>query len=270
MPCDPGQSGSLLRGSMVACAGPTQGPFPPRLAPSRRGGAIFPAVAPALCAFRSRMDRQFANPGPFSEDPGPRDQSPGEGRRRRMTHRSAMIRDRDEVEIRLTSEAEYLLPFTFIEARNEGTLFDRYAHVFREAARQHRLFHIVNKTTENILGTGSTGTRRRQFARPGRDRRPHGSPGRTRLWNRDSVAQGHDATPSRRAGATRRMNNISRTWRKVTATPFTRCLTPASSPPGMSMSIAETLTRRSTTCSRTDSPRSGCKRSSSTVKRSET
>jgi GNAT superfamily N-acetyltransferase len=71
-----------------------------------------------------------------------------------MVHRPAMIRDQDRVEIRLTREAEYRLPFTFIEALNEGTLFDRPAHVFREAARQHRLFHVVNRSTENILGTG--------------------------------------------------------------------------------------------------------------------
>ena len=68
-----------------------------------------------------------------------------------MVHRPAMIRDQDRVEIRLTSEAEYRLPFTFIEALNEGTLFDRPAHVFLDAAR---LFHVVNRTTENILGTG--------------------------------------------------------------------------------------------------------------------
>jgi len=71
-----------------------------------------------------------------------------------MVHRPIMIRDQDRVEIRLTREAEYRLPFTFIEALNEGTLFDRPAHVFRVAARQHRLFHVVNRTTENILGTG--------------------------------------------------------------------------------------------------------------------
>jgi transcriptional regulator with XRE-family HTH domain len=65
-----------------------------------------------------------------------------------------MIRDQDRVEIRLTREAEYRLPFTFIESLNEGTLFDRPAHVFRVAARQHRLFHVVNRTSENILGTG--------------------------------------------------------------------------------------------------------------------
>jgi predicted GNAT family acetyltransferase len=71
-----------------------------------------------------------------------------------MTHRPAIIRDRDRVEIRLTNEAEYQLPYIFIEALNEGTRFDRPAHVFRDAAREHRLFHVVNRTTENILGTG--------------------------------------------------------------------------------------------------------------------
>jgi GNAT superfamily N-acetyltransferase len=71
-----------------------------------------------------------------------------------MTNRPAMIRDQDRVGIRLTEEAEYRIPFTFIEALNEGTLFDRPAHVFRDAAREHRLFHVLNRNTENILGTG--------------------------------------------------------------------------------------------------------------------
>src|SRR5262249_45341335 len=77
-----------------------------------------------------------------------------QSRRRKMVHRPAMIRDQDTIEIRLTRDAEYRLPFTLIEALNEGPLFDRPAHVFRDAARQHRLFHVANRTTENILGTG--------------------------------------------------------------------------------------------------------------------
>ena len=56
--------------------------------------------------------------------------------------------------MRLTGEAEYLIPFTFIEALNEGTLFDRPAHAFLEAARERRLFHVLNRTTDNIIGTG--------------------------------------------------------------------------------------------------------------------
>jgi len=71
-----------------------------------------------------------------------------------MVHRPPIIRDQDTIEIRLTKESEYRLPFTFIEALNEGTLYDRPAHVFRDAAREHRLFHVMNRTTENIVGTG--------------------------------------------------------------------------------------------------------------------
>ena len=46
------------------------------------------------------------------------------------------------------------IPFTFIEALNEGTLFDRPAHAFLDAARERRLFHVLNRTTDNIIGTG--------------------------------------------------------------------------------------------------------------------
>src|SRR5262245_52773324 len=71
-----------------------------------------------------------------------------------MGLRPAVIRDKDRIDVRLTEEAEYLIPFTFIEALNEGTLFDRPAHAFRDAAREHRLFQVMNRTTENIIGTG--------------------------------------------------------------------------------------------------------------------
>jgi hypothetical protein len=71
-----------------------------------------------------------------------------------MASRPAVIRDQDRIEVRLTGEAEYLIPFTFIEALNEGTLFDRPAHAFLDAARERRLFHVLNRTTDNIIGTG--------------------------------------------------------------------------------------------------------------------
>jgi acetyltransferase (GNAT) family protein len=71
-----------------------------------------------------------------------------------MALRPLVIRDQDQIDVRLTGEAEYLIPFTFIEALNEGTLFDRPAHAFLEAAREGRLFHVLNRTTDNILGTG--------------------------------------------------------------------------------------------------------------------
>jgi GNAT superfamily N-acetyltransferase len=71
-----------------------------------------------------------------------------------MIHRPAVVRDQDSIEIRLTAEDEYRIPFTFIEALNEGTLADRPADVFRAAARENRLFQVLNKATDNIIGTG--------------------------------------------------------------------------------------------------------------------
>jgi hypothetical protein len=71
-----------------------------------------------------------------------------------MASRPAVVRDQDRIDVRLTGEAEYLIPFTFIEALNEGTLFDRPAHAFLEAARERRLFQVMNRTTDNIIGTG--------------------------------------------------------------------------------------------------------------------
>jgi GNAT superfamily N-acetyltransferase len=69
-------------------------------------------------------------------------------------NRPPVIRDQDRVDVRLTEEAEYRIPFTFIEALNEGTLADRPAHAFLDAARERRLFHVLNRTTDNIVGTG--------------------------------------------------------------------------------------------------------------------
>ena len=71
-----------------------------------------------------------------------------------MSVRPPVIRDQDKIDVRLTGEAEYLIPFTFIEALNEGTLVDRPAHAFLEAARERRLFQVLNRTTDNIIGTG--------------------------------------------------------------------------------------------------------------------
>ena len=47
-----------------------------------------------------------------------------------MDPRPPVIRDQDRIDVRLTEEGEYRIPFTFIEALNEGTLFDRPAHAF--------------------------------------------------------------------------------------------------------------------------------------------
>ena len=69
-------------------------------------------------------------------------------------NRPPVIRNHDKIDFRLTEEAEYRIPFTFIEALNEGTLGDRPAHAFLDAARERRLFHVLNQTTDNIIGTG--------------------------------------------------------------------------------------------------------------------
>jgi GNAT superfamily N-acetyltransferase len=69
-------------------------------------------------------------------------------------NRPPVIRDQDRIDVRLTQEAEYRIPFTFIEALNEGTLADRPARAFLDAARERRLFHVLNRTTDNIIGTG--------------------------------------------------------------------------------------------------------------------
>jgi hypothetical protein len=69
-------------------------------------------------------------------------------------NRPPVIRDQDCIDVRLTAESEYRTTLTFIEALNEGTLADRPAHAFLDAARKHRLFHVLNRTTENIIGTG--------------------------------------------------------------------------------------------------------------------
>ena len=71
-----------------------------------------------------------------------------------MVHRPPVIGDQDRIDVRLTEASEYRIPFTFIEALNEGTLFDRPAHAFLDAARERRLFHLLNRRTENIIGTG--------------------------------------------------------------------------------------------------------------------
>jgi hypothetical protein len=69
-------------------------------------------------------------------------------------HRPAVVIDGDKLEIRCTEEPDYRIPYTFIEALNEGVLFDRSARVFKEAARDHRLFEIINPRTTNLIGTG--------------------------------------------------------------------------------------------------------------------
>src|SRR5437773_8732449 len=110
-----------------------------------------------------------------------------------MALRPSVIRDQDTIDVRLTGEAEYRIPFTFIEALNEGTLFDRPAHAFLEAARERRLFHVLNRTTDNIIGTGIIqGIRRGEIDEASGGGWPDVPPSRTRLRALLAVSENHD------------------------------------------------------------------------------
>ncbi len=70
-----------------------------------------------------------------------------------MTNRPPMIRDKDTIEFRLTEQSESRLPFVFVETLDEATLAERSPSIFEAAARDRRLIHVVNRSTESILGT---------------------------------------------------------------------------------------------------------------------
>jgi hypothetical protein len=69
-------------------------------------------------------------------------------------HRPSLFNDCDLVRFRQTPLAEYRVPYTFVEALNEGTLFDRSARVFEEAARSQRLFDVIAGEDRRTIGTG--------------------------------------------------------------------------------------------------------------------
>ncbi len=68
-------------------------------------------------------------------------------------NRPSIIDNEDTLYVRGADKAEYRIPFTFIQALNEGVLFDRSARVFKEAAQAHQLFEVVNTRTEALIGT---------------------------------------------------------------------------------------------------------------------
>ena len=70
-----------------------------------------------------------------------------------MPNRPPMVRDRDTIEFRLTEPSEAQLSFVFVETLDEATLAERSPRVYAEAARDRRMIHVVNRTTESILGT---------------------------------------------------------------------------------------------------------------------
>ena len=110
-----------------------------------------------------------------------------------MSVRPAVIRDQDKIDVRLTSEAEYRIPFTFIEALNEGTLFDRPAEAFLDAARERRLFQVLNRTTDNIIGTGIIqGSGNEKSAKEAEVGGLMGPPSRARLRALLALSENHD------------------------------------------------------------------------------
>jgi GNAT superfamily N-acetyltransferase len=68
--------------------------------------------------------------------------------------RPSLFNERDILAFRQTPISDYRTPYTFVEALNEGTLFDRSARVFEEAARTRRLYDVVVGEDRRIIGAG--------------------------------------------------------------------------------------------------------------------
>src|SRR3954453_12622375 len=68
--------------------------------------------------------------------------------------RPPLFSDSDMLTFRQTPASEYRIAYTFVESLNEGTLFDRSARTFEEAARTQRLYDIVVGEDQRIIGAG--------------------------------------------------------------------------------------------------------------------
>jgi len=68
-------------------------------------------------------------------------------------HRPSVIKDGDAIEFGITTETEFRIPYTFVEALNEGTLCDRQPGSFERAANEQRLFQVVNAANQNMIAT---------------------------------------------------------------------------------------------------------------------
>jgi hypothetical protein len=68
--------------------------------------------------------------------------------------RPSLFINSDMLAFRQTPAAEYRIPYTFVESLNEGTLFDRSARTFEEAARTQRLYDVVVGEDQRIIGAG--------------------------------------------------------------------------------------------------------------------
>src|SRR5918998_5433661 len=69
-------------------------------------------------------------------------------------NRPSLFNDSDMLTFRQTPASEYRIPYTFVESLNEGTLFDRSARPFEEAARTRRLYDVVVGEDQRIIGAG--------------------------------------------------------------------------------------------------------------------
>ena len=68
--------------------------------------------------------------------------------------RPSLFTDSDMLTFRQTPTSEFRIAYTFVEALNDGTLFDRSARTFEEAARTQRLYDVVVGDDQRIIGAG--------------------------------------------------------------------------------------------------------------------
>ena len=68
--------------------------------------------------------------------------------------RPSLFTDSDMLTFRQTPTSEFRIAYTFVEALNEGTLFDRSARTFEEAARTQRLYDVVVGEDDQVHGNG--------------------------------------------------------------------------------------------------------------------
>jgi hypothetical protein len=71
-----------------------------------------------------------------------------------VIHSPSLFQDSDILSFRQTPTSDYRIPYTFVEALNEGTLFDRSARVFEEAASTQRLYDVLVGEDQRIIGAG--------------------------------------------------------------------------------------------------------------------
>jgi hypothetical protein len=68
--------------------------------------------------------------------------------------RPSLFNESDVLTFQQTPLSDYRIPYTFVEALNDGTLFDRSSRIFEEAARTQRLYDVVVGEDQRIIGAG--------------------------------------------------------------------------------------------------------------------